>query len=305
MDFYELNAFQVLKNTLHYSRAADELHLSPSALSRLITRLEDELGVRLFDRNNREVTLTDNGKKFAAFAKHCIDEKQELVSSFTRNEQEVTGTLHIFASVTACYTIMPPFIKKISAKYPGITLSIETGDPAQAAQTVREGRAELAVAAIPDATIDAFDCISVRKSPLVFAAANSGPYTEVSGSPQDIVSSVPLILPKAGLARKRFDNWVKSRNVRPAIAAETEGNEAVMALAALGLGIGLVPKIVLEYGPYTEGFTCHSAGNALGYYDIGFIQLTRISGTENTRRIRLAATDILHNTRWDITEALD
>ncbi|MBR0476740.1 MAG: LysR family transcriptional regulator, partial [Treponema sp.] len=122
---------------------------------------------------------------------------------------------------------------------------------------------------------------------------------KVSGSPQDIVESVPLILPKAGLARSRFDSWIKSRNVKPIVAAEAEGNEAVMALAALGLGIGLVPQIVLENGPYREGFICHSAGNALGCYDIGFIQKTQISGSESVKKIRLAATDILHNTDWN------
>ncbi len=107
---------------------------------------------------------------------------------------------------------------------------------------------------------------------------------------------MPLILPRTGLARSRFDSWVKSRNVTPVIAAETEGNEAVMALAALGLGIGLVPKIVLDYGPYKEGFICHNAGNALGYYDIGFIQRSVFSGNERQRAVRNAVDEILHLT---------
>ena len=299
MDFFELQAFLKLSQTLHFTKAAQEVNLSPSALSRLIARLEEEAGVTLFERDNRDVSLTENGKKFAEFARHSLEERANLLSNLKQDENEVAGILHIYASVTACYTIMPPFIRQLSEKYPKIQLSIETGDPAGAMDAVKEGRAELAVAAIPSTNIDAFDCISVRTSPLVFAASSNGPYVEVNGSPQDIVSSVPLILPKAGLARQRFDSWTKSRNVKPVIAAETEGNEAVMALAALGLGIGLVPRIVLENGPYKEGFICHSAGNALGYYDIGFIQKTVINGSESTRKIRLAATDILHNTRWE------
>ena len=298
MDFFELNAFITVSNTLHFAKAAEEVNLSPSALSRLISRLEEETGVTLFDRDNREVSLTEEGIKFLAFAKKCVSEQKSILSDFEHKDNQVRGTLHVYASVTACYTIMPPFIKRLSAKYPFIQLSVETGDPAEAINAVKEGRAELAVAAIPSVKLDAFDTISLRKSPLVFVAGNKGPYVEVSGSPQDIVSSVPLILPKAGLARERFDSWIKSRNVKPVIAAETEGNEAIMALAALGLGIGLVPKIVLENGPYTEGFICHNAGNALGDYDIGFIQKAQISGTESLKRIRLAATDILHNTAW-------
>ena len=86
----------------------------------------------------------------------------------------------------------------------------------------------------------------------------------------------------------------ESRNVHPKIVAETEGNEAVMALAALGLGIGLVPQIVLENGPYKEGFVCHSAGNALGYYNIGFIQLSKASGNQRQQKIREAVNRVLH-----------
>ena len=299
MDFFELKAFLTLSRTLHFAKAAQEVGLSPSALSRLVSRLEEETATTLFDRDNREVSLTQDGILFAKFAEQSLENQQEILQAFHRNEATVRGTLHVYASVTACYTIMPPFIKLLKSKYPDINLSIETGDPAAAAEAVKEGRADLAVAAIPDTKIDIFDCIPVRTSPLVFAASSQGPYVQVSGSPQDIVSSVPLILPKAGLARRRFDSWVKSRNVKPVIAAETEGNEAVMALAALGLGIGLVPQIVLENGPYREGFVCHSAGNALGFYNIGFVQKVQISGTAAHKRIRLAATDILHNTRWE------
>ncbi len=299
MDFFELKAFLTLSETLHFAKAAEQIGLSPSALSRMITRLEGETNVPLFDRDNREVRLTQEGLLFAGFARRSLEEQQVMLESFSHKENSVSGTLHVYASVTACYTIMPPFIRLLKQKYPAIQLSIETGDPAQASLAVKDGRVELAVAAIPDTRADYFDCIPVRTSPLVFAASSTGPFVEVSGSPQDIVSSVPLILPKAGLARRRFDSWTKSRNVKPQIAAEAEGNEAVMALAALGIGIGLVPKIVLENGPWKEGFVCHSAGNALGFYNIGFIQKTQITGTPSQKKIRLAATDILHNTRWE------
>lgn len=295
MDFFELKAFISVARNLHFARAASEINLSPSALSRLVSRLEDETGCELFDRRSRDVFLTEKGQRFLSFASKCVEEKENLEAEFSQQKDILSGTLHVYASVTACYTIMPPFIKKLSAKYPALHLSIETGDPAGAVGAVREGRADLAVAAIPDEKSSFFDCISVCASPLVFAASLSGPYVDVQGSPQDIVSNVPLILPKAGLARKRFDSWIESRNVHPVVAAETEGNEAVMALAALGLGIGLVPKIVLENGPYREGFVSHNAGNALGFYDIGFIQKSKITGSESARKIRAAVNEILHS----------
>lgn len=293
MDFFELQAAVALSQTLHFAKAASKVNLSSSALSRLISRLEEELGTTLFDRSNRAVSLTENGKKFINFAIDCLESQSVLENALKDKNDTVSGILHVFASVTACYSILPAFVKLLSEKYPAIQLSIQTGDPALAAESIRNGTADLAVAAIPDGGFTGLNCISVCKSPLVFAASTTGPYETVQGSPQDIVSSVPLILPKTGLARQRFDSWIESRNVKPVIAAETEGNEAIMALVQLGLGIGLVPNIVLQNGPYRQGFACHSAGNALGYYDIGFIQKVQITGSEITRKIRKAASEIL------------
>ena len=295
MDFFELNAFLTLSKNLHFAKTAEQVNLSPSALSRLISRLEEETGCNLLDRNNREVKLTEEGKTFAAFAEKCVQQKEDLNTKPNLKSDSVSGTLHVYSSVTACYSIMPPFLKEITEKYPDIHLDIQTGDPAGAITAVRNGTADIAVAAIPENGIPLMDCIPVRRTPLVFAAATGGLYEKVSGSPQDIVSSVPLILPKAGLARERFDFWIESRNVKPVIAAETEGNEAIMALVQLGIGIGLVPHIVLTNGPYETGFTCHAAGNALGYYEIGFIQKMHYSASESYKKMRLAVNDILHH----------
>lgn len=293
MNFYELQAFVTLGDTLHFGKAAMKINASPSALSRIISRLEEEMQTILIDRNNRSVNLTDDGRLFYKYAKEMLEKKEEISEEFSGRKDKITGILHLYASVTACYTILPDFLKKLNAQYPDIQLSVETGDPAGAIAAVKEGRAALAVAAIPEDGVAAMETVSVIKTPLVYAASKNGPYTNLEGSPQDIISSVPLILPKTGLARKRFDKWVKSRNVHPTIVAETEGNEAILAIAQLGIGIGLVPNIVLENGPYKGEFISHAAGNALGYYDVGFIRRSEIIGTTKNRRIQEAVEKIL------------
>ena len=293
MNFYELEAFLALAKTLHFGKTASKLNMSPSALTRLISRLEEELGVSLFDRNNRQIYLTDQGKIFEKFAQESLSKRADLKVSLSGNGERIEGVLPLYASVTACYTILPDFIKRLTEKYPGIQLSVETGDPAAAISAVKENRALLAIGAIPETGLASMETVSVVKTPLVYAASKNGPYTKLEGAPQDILSSVPLVLPKAGLARSRFDKWIKSRNVKPIIAAETEGNEAILAIAQLGLGIGLVPQIVLENGPYRGEFIIHTAGNILGYYDVGFIRKATISGTTSSRRIQEAVESIL------------
>lgn len=294
MNFYELEAFLALAKTLHFGKTASKLNMSPSALTRLISRLEEELGVSLFDRNNRQIYLTDQGKIFEKFAQESLSKRADLKVSLSGNGERIEGVLPLYASVTACYTVLPDFIKRLTEKYPGIQLSVETGDPAAAISAVKENRALLAIGAIPETGLASMETVSVVKTPLVYAASKNGPYTKLEGSPQDILSSVPLVLPKAGLARSRFDKWIKSRNVKPIIAAETEGNEAILAIAQLGLGIGLVPQIVLENGPYRGEFIIHTAGNILGYYDVGFIRKATISGTTSSRRIQEAVENILN-----------
>lgn len=293
-----MNAFITLSEFLHFGKAASHLNMSASALSRMISRIEDEFDSSLIDRSNREVRLTENGKKFLEFARETLEKESDLKRTMRGEKESVSGVLKVYASVTACYMILPEFIKRLSEKYPKITLSIETGDPAAAIQAVREGRAALAVAAIPEDGLSYLETISCKKTPLVYAASKDGPYTELEGSPQDIVSSVPLVLPKTGLARQRFDKWTRSRNVHPIIAAETEGNEAILAIVQLGLGIGLVPQIVLESTPYKNSFVIHTAGNTMGFYNVGFIRRSEISGTLSSRKIQAAVSDVLHSNTW-------
>ena len=140
MNLYELEAFCELAKTLHFTRTAEKVNVSPSALSRMISRLEEETGSQLFERDNRAVVLTKDGKIFAEFARNCLDNWEDLQAALAGKSTAVSGTLHVYASVTACYSIVPPFLKKLSETYPDIHLSIETGDPALAPAAVRSGR---------------------------------------------------------------------------------------------------------------------------------------------------------------------
>ncbi len=294
MNFYELEAFVTLSNTLHFGKTANLLNMSPSALSRVISRIEEETNTILLERNNRQVLLTEQGKIFKKYASEILNKKDELNEKLIeRKSDDVNGTLSLYASVTACYSILPDFIKRLLERYPKIQFSIETGDPDGATLAVRENRAILAVAAIPENGLNGMDTILIKKTPLVFAASNESLFTDIEGSPQDIISSTPIILPKSGIARTRFDKWTKSRNVKPKIVAETEGNEAILAVARLGLGIGLVPQIVLENGPYKGLFKIHTAGNALGYYDVGFIIKKDFSGNIGNKKVFDAVKNIL------------
>lgn len=324
MDFYELEAFVALANTLHFARAAATVHTSPSGLSRLLGRLEGELGVRLAERDTRRVELTEEGRAFLDFATDSLRRRDELRLGLGSRDGTLRGFLKAYASVTACYAILPPFAEALAREYPELSLSVDTGDPAEAAEAVRSGGADLAVAAIPDGGYADLDAYSVRRSPLVLVASAKGPLSRLDLAPQEAASPggstrgapgaatsdpaaaadrerrlaralarAPLLLPCAGLARERFDRWTKAHGLRPRVAAETAGNEPLLAFARLGVGLALVPRIVVETGPFAEGLTIYDGGPAFGDYDIGFVMRAARSGSPASRRVRAAVAALL------------
>jgi len=266
MDFFELKAFVTLAQHLHFARAAEAVNASPSALSRVVSRLEEEVGARLFERDTRRVALTPAGLSFLSFAQDALHRRDLLRQSLDSLDGRLRGTLRVYASVTACYTILPPLVEALGREHPELKLSVETGDPADAESVLRDGRVDLALAALPDGGLPGMDCFSVRKTPLVFVAARG----LVTGGQPDW-TTVPLILPRRGLARERFDRWTRQRDLKVHVAAETAGNEAILALARLGQGLGLVPRIVLDNSPFAEGLEVWNPEPGLGDYDIGFV----------------------------------
>lgn len=285
MDFHELEAFVVLAKTLHFARAAATLHTSPSGLSRLLGRLEEELEIRLFERDTRRVELTSEGASFLEFAQETLRRRGDLMQSFAPGDASLTGTLRVYASVTACYTVLPPFAEAIHARHPGLRLEVKTGDPAGAEEAVRTGLVDLGLGALPDEGFEDLTAFSVTQTPLVFVSSSKGPYCDLdfSRGHEAVIASVPLILPLSGYARSRFEKQVKKWGIKPQIAAETAGNEAVLAFARLGLGLGLVPRIVLENSPFAEGLVMYEGGEGFGNYDIGFIMRPSRGGAAPTR----------------------
>lgn len=286
MDFFELEAFVTLAATLHFARAAETVNTSPSALSRIVSRLEDEAGTRLFERDTRRVALTDAGRTFLTFAEDALRRRDLMRQNLDSLDGRLRGTLRVYASVTACYTILPPLVEALGREHPELRLSVETGDPADAEAVLRDGRVDLALAALPEGGFSGMENFSVRKTPLVFVGVRG----LVTG-PQPDWTSVPLILPRRGLARDRFDRWARHRDLRVHVAAETAGNEAILALARLGQGLGLVPRIVLDNSPFAEGLQVWVPEPGLGDYDIGFVLPSWKPGAD--RGLRTAVQELL------------
>jgi LysR family positive regulator for ilvC len=275
MNIHNLEEFLSLAESLHFGKASRARNLSPSALTRSIQRLEDEVGHPLFVRDNRSVALTPAGVRFQTYARQARQEWQDFQESLAA-EPSVSGTLSIYASITAVYSLLPDLLEACRAACPGVQLELHTGAAEQAVEQVLAGEIDLAVAALPDRRTAQLEFLPLAKIPLVFIAPKQGLHSEspLKRGRLDL-SLAPLVLPRSGLSRQRLDQWMKKNSITPDINSEVSGNEALIAMVRLGCGIGIVPQLVLEKSPFCDDVQILKNAPVLDPYEVGLCATKR------------------------------
>lgn len=124
MDLRDLKTFLHLAESRHFGRSARAMHVSPSTLSRQIQRLEEDLGQPLFVRDNRTVTLTEAGEELRVFAQQTLLQYQQLRHTIDQQGPSLSGELHIFCSVTAAYSHLPPILDRFRAEHPSVEIKL-------------------------------------------------------------------------------------------------------------------------------------------------------------------------------------
>lgn len=250
MDHRDLENFLALADSLHYGRTAAVRHMSTSALTRSIQRLESDLGHPLFVRDRRSVTLTAAGHRVRQFAQHQIDEVERLQHELATEHESPRGELRIACTVTACLSILPRMLARCRSSYPGITLRLVTQDAARSLQQLEAGEVDVAVMPIEDEDADGDLRLALTRTELVFIGPSRS--SELEGRLQITPlpwGEIPLVAPSRGLERERLDAWLSDHELTPRIYAEVDGNEAMISMVAMGGGVALVPELVLAASP--------------------------------------------------------
>lgn len=258
----DLRLYLHLARTLNFGRTSADCHVSAATLTRVIQRLEAQAGDRLLDRGPRGVALTEPGRRFERYATDALRLWDEYRGDGEPAE-ELTGRLTLFASVTACQALLPDLLAPFRAAYPMVGLDLRTGAAAEAIARVDEGSADLAVAALPERVPATLVSRPLTETPLVFVAARDG------AAPGRIDADTPLVLPRAGLARTAAERWLRRRGLAPASVSEVDGHEALLAMVALGCGVGVVPRLVLDTSALAPRLVTVPARPALDPFRIG------------------------------------
>lgn len=277
MDSHSLRLFLALADNLHFGRTSREQHVSPSALSRSIKQLEDELGAALFVRDNRSVRLTREGQQFREYASEVINGWQAIRQTFMQDQLNLHGELSLYCSVTASYSFLYDILSSFRQDT-RIEMKLHTGDPAKAVERVQQGLEDLAIGALPDSLPNGVVFQSITRSELRFIGPQAPQLLneeQLKHPGAESWKDVPMILSEEGLARTRTDRWLKSHNIKPRIYAQVSGNEAIVSMVSLGFGIGVVPQIVLDNSPLTARIRIYDIQPPLTAYDIGLFALEK------------------------------
>jgi len=267
MNFDSLRSFLTLAETLHFGEASRRSHLSRSAFTRLIQRLEEETGQALFYRNQREVSLTSAGRLFRKYAMGAVKD-WELVKSEMAGGGELRGGLSIYASITAVYDLLPDLLESYRELYPAVQLALKTGSAEEAVPQVMTGEIDLAVAALPDRRPGTLEFLPLKETALVFIAPKGLEKVPMLKGKPDLAKAT-LVLPSVGLSRRRIDAYLKKKAIRTQVTTEVSGNEAIIAMVRLGCGIGVVPELVLEKSPFRDEVEILENAPKLAPYEVG------------------------------------
>jgi len=176
MDLRQLEYVTAVARTLNFTRAANELHIAQPALSRAITKFEQQLGTRLFERTSRRVTVTDAGAAFVSRARRILTDARNLELEMGDYGSGTAGTVRI-STWFHLEPVLPRLLRRFTQENRGIDLSIVEYAGSQMLDALRGGEIDVGVAiTAPNWDTTDISQIVVRREPLVVILPDTDPF---------------------------------------------------------------------------------------------------------------------------------
>ena len=246
MDFRQLNTFLTIGKLQSFTSAANELGYAQSTITTQIKTLEDELGVKLFDRIGKNISLTHEGRKLLPYAKQMIKLSSDI-KNVIFHEEKPSGTLTIGAAESLCVIRLPEILKEYRRLYPDVEVSLKFGSCADFRHFLKDSIIDVAFSLGRKIESDDFISEIEIDEPMLLLAYPGHPLIgKESVFPSDIEDE-PLILTETGCSyRAAFENILSEYNVKSNLVLETGSVQAIKQFTMSGLGITLLPKVSVE-----------------------------------------------------------
>ena len=230
-----------------FTRAAEMLNYSQSGISRMIQDLEKEWNVSLLERGKAGIRLTSDGIKILPYAKRICDDYDKLQIQIDELNGLQTGIIRIgtFSSVATHW--LPNIILEFQKDYPNVDYELLLGDYKEIENWIMEGRVDFGFLRLP--TLSELDTVFLEKDPMMVVLPETHVLAEVEKVPVEALEESPFMLLEKG-DKTEISEFFDRHSIAPDIHFTTWDDYAIMSMVEHGLGISILPKLILQRIPY-------------------------------------------------------
>jgi DNA-binding transcriptional LysR family regulator len=243
MELRKLRHFVVLAEELHFGRAAERLAMTQPPLSISIRALEEELGVRLFERTRRRVALTHAGAAFVAEARGLLARANQAVEQVRAADRGEVGHLTVGFMAASAYTVLPLVLRDFAARFPGVRLDLRELTLPQQFAALR--RAEIHVGLVRPPVSDAdLEEEVILEEPLVLALPTGHRLASRARISVKALADERFVMFQRGPGLVLHDLVMRfciGAGFTPRVVQEASQTHVVVGLVSAGIGVAIVP----------------------------------------------------------------
>ena len=249
MELQQLRYFLAVAESGKFTAAARELHVAQPSVSKQVRKLEAELGAILLERGKSGVALTDAGAILLPWAKRVLADLDGARSEVAGLATLERGRLSVGATPSLSTVLLPRVLAAFHAEHPGITLSVVEAGSRDLVDRLAAGDLDLALVILPLPHEELFETTPLIREELVLAVAKDHPLARRKTVKVADLRGVPLVMFREGYdLRSATITACEQAGFHPTFAVEGAEMDGVLRMAAAGVGVAVVPRMVVERG---------------------------------------------------------
>jgi DNA-binding transcriptional LysR family regulator len=245
MELRHLRSFLAVARERSFTRAAERLHMAQPPLSQRIRQLEQELGVVLFERHTRRVTLSHAGQVFADEVDKLLGQLEQAVEACRRADRGATGSLRVGYSGRASHLLLPRLIHAFRTRFPDVLLDLVGPSPSGTLRTqLLDDALDVALCFLP---LDAPGLATRSLARIEFVLALPATHARAGDAqvPLAALAADPFVAYPSNqgfLLRDAMDAECERAGFVPRVVRESETSQVLLCLVAAGVGASIVPR---------------------------------------------------------------
>ena len=245
MELRHLTYFIAVAERLNFSRAAEQLHVAQPAISQQIRALEQELGIALFDRISKRVTLTEAGLALLPHARQILNAVESAKTEIRERGSLKRGTVSLGAPPTVSAHILPTQITAFEQKYFGLDVMLRESGTETLLEMIKQGTLDLAIVSIDVLPSSVEATPFLEETHVLAVGAKHRLCKRKSINISDLAEESFIMFPQGYKLREVTQLACRAAGFEPKVALDGGSMQSALHFVAAGLGVAIVPELAL------------------------------------------------------------